>query len=95
MKWGYVGYHFLYCYINYCILCNEKANEKQKNKKKSELNRGNTTLQPSLTKLFVLPLISLLYKQCKSLLGSSCQQAVYKLTCVSSPQAYIVGVKGD
>ena len=28
MKWGYVGYHFLYCYINYCILCNEKADEK-------------------------------------------------------------------
>jgi hypothetical protein len=32
MKWGYVGYHFLYCYINYCILCNEKADEKPKKK---------------------------------------------------------------
>jgi hypothetical protein len=28
MKWGYVSYHFLYCYINYCILCNEKAKTK-------------------------------------------------------------------
>jgi hypothetical protein len=28
MKWGYVSYHFLYCYINYCILCNEKAEKK-------------------------------------------------------------------
>ena len=33
MKWGYVGYHSLYHYINYCILYNEKANEKQKQKK--------------------------------------------------------------
>ena len=40
MKWGYVGYHFLYCYINYCILCNKKANEKQE---KKELNHGNTS----------------------------------------------------
>src|ERR1700691_6523172 len=30
MKWGYVGYQFLYCYINYCILCNEKVDEKLK-----------------------------------------------------------------
>jgi hypothetical protein len=28
MKWGYVRYHFLHCYINYCILCNEKAEKK-------------------------------------------------------------------
>ena len=35
MKWGYVSYHFLYCYINYCILCNEKAGEKpEKNRAK-------------------------------------------------------------
>jgi len=30
----------LYCYINYCILCNEKAG---KNRKKAELSCGNTT----------------------------------------------------
>ena len=30
MKLGYVGCHFLNCYINYCILCNKKANEKPK-----------------------------------------------------------------
>ena len=41
MKWGYVSYHFLYCYINYCILCNKKADEKRK--KKTELSCGNTT----------------------------------------------------
>src|SRR5882762_3017813 len=28
IKQGYVSYHFLYCYINYCILCNEKAGGK-------------------------------------------------------------------
>jgi hypothetical protein len=32
MKWGYVIYHFPHRYINYCILCNEKADEKQKRK---------------------------------------------------------------
>ena len=36
MKWGYVSYHFLYCYINYCILCNEKAEEKKNGKKRSQ-----------------------------------------------------------
>jgi hypothetical protein len=36
MKWGYVIYHFLYCYINYCILCNEKTG------KKAKLSCGNT-----------------------------------------------------
>jgi hypothetical protein len=28
MKWGYVSYHFSHHYINYCILCNEKAKKK-------------------------------------------------------------------
>src|SRR6267154_5893107 len=28
MRWGYVSYHFTHCYINYCILCNEKAEKK-------------------------------------------------------------------
>jgi hypothetical protein len=28
MKWGYVSYHFSHHYINYCILCNEKAEKK-------------------------------------------------------------------
>ena len=36
MKWGYVSYNFLYCYINYCILCNEKS-------EKNRANCGNTT----------------------------------------------------
>src|SRR6266481_3555101 len=30
MKWGYVSYHFSHHYINYCILCNEKAEKKPK-----------------------------------------------------------------
>jgi hypothetical protein len=29
MKWGYVNYHFPHHYINYCILCNEKAEKSQ------------------------------------------------------------------
>ena len=33
MKWGYVSYHFLHCYINYCILYNKKAKTKKKPKK--------------------------------------------------------------
>ena len=49
MKWGYVGYHFLYCYINYCILCKEKADEKP-GKKKTELNCGNTNGDASVKK---------------------------------------------
>src|SRR6266481_8804603 len=28
MKWGYVIYYFSHHYINYCILCNEKAEKK-------------------------------------------------------------------
>ena len=36
MKWGYVSYHFLHRYINYHILCNEKATKQAK--KKAELS---------------------------------------------------------
>ena len=32
MKWGNVPHHYLCCYINYCVLYNEKADEKPKEK---------------------------------------------------------------
>ena len=42
MKWGNVFHYYLCYYINYCILYNEKADEKLK-KKKTEPNCGNTS----------------------------------------------------
>jgi hypothetical protein len=38
MKWGYVSYHFPHHYINYRILCNEKAAKKLK-KSQAELRQ--------------------------------------------------------
>jgi hypothetical protein len=32
MKWGYVRYHFLFWYNDYCILYNKKTDEKPKKK---------------------------------------------------------------
>ena len=37
MKWGNIFNCYLDCYINYCILYNEKANEKLKKKNQTEL----------------------------------------------------------
>jgi hypothetical protein len=45
MKWGYVGYHFLYCYINCCIFCNKKA----------ELSHGHTIVNLSFGSAQAIP----------------------------------------
>ena len=50
MKWGYVIYHFWHRYINYRILCNEKA-EKKAAKKPS---RTAATLIQALLSFLVI-----------------------------------------
>jgi hypothetical protein len=42
MKWSYVSYHFLHHYINYHILCNEKAKLSRDN-----TSSGSATSSPS------------------------------------------------
>jgi hypothetical protein len=50
MKWGYVIYHFPHCYINYCILCNEKAEKKLK-KNWAELRQHYSTVPSPLSEI--------------------------------------------